>query len=76
MSGGEMTDALQYLADNFDRIARPAVGRYARTAAAADERGLVSVPPEPLASRIPKVALVTVIAGTVLLGLLRWRRAD
>lgn len=75
MSGGEMTDALQYLADNFDRVARPAVGRYARTPAVADERGLVSIPPEPAASRIPKVALATVLAGTVLLGIMRWRRA-
>jgi hypothetical protein len=75
MSGREMTVELQYLAEDFDRIARPARGRYVRQPAIADERGLVSVPPEPAASRIPKAALISLAAGTLLLGLLRGRRA-
>ncbi len=45
VSGSEMLDALQYLADNFDRVARPSHGRYARTPAIAGERGVMSAPP-------------------------------
>ncbi len=72
MSGGEMLDALQYLADNFDRLARPAHGRYARTPAVADERGVVSVPGHGV---LPKVAIIATAAAGLVYGIVRWRRA-
>ncbi|HET7698878.1 MAG TPA: MBL fold metallo-hydrolase [Vicinamibacterales bacterium] len=47
-SGRDLRDELTVLADNFDRLERPAFGRYARQAAVADETGVVMLPPDPL----------------------------
>jgi hypothetical protein len=49
----------------------PSFGRYARRPAVADERGLVSVPPDPL----PKIVAGAVIAAGLAYGLSRTRRA-
>jgi hypothetical protein len=75
MAGPEMMDALRFLADNFDRVARPAHGRYAGHPAVTGERGLVSVPPPGLVY-IRNAALLIgagLAAGAVLLA--RRRRA-
>ncbi|MGE5489423.1 MAG: MBL fold metallo-hydrolase [bacterium] len=73
MAGAEMQTALQYLADNFDRVARPAHGRYVHTPAVASERGLVSVPPAP-GRGMGKVLLGAALASMALYGITRWSR--
>jgi glyoxylase-like metal-dependent hydrolase (beta-lactamase superfamily II) len=73
MAGGEMLDSLQHLADNFDLLARPARGRYARTPAVTDERGSVSLPPA-RGRGAGKVLLGAAVASALLYGLTRWRR--
>jgi glyoxylase-like metal-dependent hydrolase (beta-lactamase superfamily II) len=45
MVGPRMEDALDFLAENFDDIARPTHGRYVRRPATMDERGVVTLPP-------------------------------
>lgn len=45
MVGPEAGAALQYLADQFDIVARPSQGRYVRQPAVTDERGVVRLPP-------------------------------
>jgi glyoxylase-like metal-dependent hydrolase (beta-lactamase superfamily II) len=65
MSGMEAADGLMELARNFDRVARPRFGRYARRAAVADESGVISVPPV-MGSTGAK--LVAATAGGLLLG--------
>jgi glyoxylase-like metal-dependent hydrolase (beta-lactamase superfamily II) len=45
MSGPQLQNGLQSLLDNWNRVARPHFGRYVRSPAVADERGVVSVPP-------------------------------
>lgn len=64
MVGPRMADALEYLADHFDEIARPAHGRYVHTPAVTDERGLVRLPP-PVLGPLQKVAIGAAIAGVV-----------
>ncbi|PYL12252.1 MAG: MBL fold metallo-hydrolase, partial [Verrucomicrobia bacterium] len=46
MKGPEMRGALHILARDFDEIARPKHGRYAREPAHADASGTTSVPPK------------------------------
>ncbi len=46
MEGEELTAGLAHLLRDFDDVAYPAQGRYARQAAVADASGVVSVPPE------------------------------
>ena len=46
MEGPEMRRALQTLARDFDEIARPKHGRYAREPAHADASGITYVPPK------------------------------
>ncbi|WP_345952503.1 MBL fold metallo-hydrolase [Mucilaginibacter sp. PAMB04168] len=43
--GRELQEALRNLADNFEKLAVPAGGRYAEQAAVADESGVTYVPP-------------------------------
>jgi glyoxylase-like metal-dependent hydrolase (beta-lactamase superfamily II) len=58
--GPQMRMALRELASRFSDREAPRFGRYARRAAVTDERGIVSLPPDPL----PKVmAGVAVAAG-------------
>jgi glyoxylase-like metal-dependent hydrolase (beta-lactamase superfamily II) len=45
MVGPRMEDALDFLAENFDDIARPTHGRYVRRPATMDERGVITLPP-------------------------------
>jgi glyoxylase-like metal-dependent hydrolase (beta-lactamase superfamily II) len=68
LEGGAMRKGLHNLAQNFDRVARPARGRYVRQPALADERGVVALPP-PVSSPLPKVALA-LGAGVVLAAVL------
>jgi glyoxylase-like metal-dependent hydrolase (beta-lactamase superfamily II) len=44
----QMHDELMVIANDFDRLERPAFGRYARQPAIADETGVVMLPPDPL----------------------------
>jgi glyoxylase-like metal-dependent hydrolase (beta-lactamase superfamily II) len=52
LRGAPMREALQSLADNFERTAVPHYGRYAKEPAVTDEHGIVRLPPDPF----PKVA--------------------
>ena len=61
--GPQMRMALRELAARFAEREAPRFGRYARRAAVTDERGIVSLPPDPL----PKV-----MAGVVLAAGLAW----
>jgi glyoxylase-like metal-dependent hydrolase (beta-lactamase superfamily II) len=60
MRGEEMLRQLEDLADHFDRLAVPSVGRYVADPARADETGVTHVPPpvvEPIAGAVAAVAL-------------------
>lgn len=46
--GAEVRNELTILANAFDRLERPAFGRYARQPAIADETGVIMLPPDPL----------------------------
>jgi glyoxylase-like metal-dependent hydrolase (beta-lactamase superfamily II) len=46
--GREIRDELMIIANDFDRLERPAFGRYAKQPAIADESGIVMLPPDPL----------------------------
>jgi glyoxylase-like metal-dependent hydrolase (beta-lactamase superfamily II) len=70
-SGPSMRAQLRELAANFDRREVPAFGRYARRPAVTDERGIVSLPPDPL----PKVLAGAVIAAGAAWALAQKRRA-
>ncbi len=74
VAGLEVAGALRYLADNFDRVARPKRGRYVRTPAVADERGVVSVPP-PVYSRARIAAVGGIIAAVLTYLIVRRRSA-
>jgi glyoxylase-like metal-dependent hydrolase (beta-lactamase superfamily II) len=47
-AGAQVRDELAILANSFDRLERPAFGRYAKQPAIADESGIVMLPPDPL----------------------------
>jgi glyoxylase-like metal-dependent hydrolase (beta-lactamase superfamily II) len=64
MSGERLREGLRTLVRNFRELAVPSDGRYVRTPALADERGVVSVPP-PIADPFPKVAAVVTLAAVV-----------
>lgn len=66
LSGDPLREGLQTLLRDFDTVAYPAHGRYARQPAVSDSRGVVSVPPEPKGIS-PKLA--TCVTAGVLLGL-------
>lgn len=65
MRGEEMRQQLDRLARDFDRLAVPHGGRYDKHPAITDERGVISVPPPPLASQLSKLIA---IAGVAALG--------
>ena len=65
MSGAPMRAALRDLASRFEEREVPRFGRYARQPAVTDERGIVSLPPDPL----PKVAAGIAVAAGVAWGL-------
>jgi len=73
MYGKEMQDALQRLAGNFDRAARPARGRYTRATPIAGEGGPAPVPPAQ-GRGTGKVLLGAALASMALYGITRWRR--
>jgi glyoxylase-like metal-dependent hydrolase (beta-lactamase superfamily II) len=64
MAGPRALDALYRLAEDFDDIARPKVGRYVWTPAITDERGTISVPP-PVIGPVPKFLIGTAVCGVV-----------
>jgi glyoxylase-like metal-dependent hydrolase (beta-lactamase superfamily II) len=74
MVGPDAAGALQQLADNFDRYARPARGRYAHTPAYANENGVVSVPP-PVIGPVPKLVAGAALAGIAVWAITRHNRA-
>lgn len=65
MRGEELRTQLADLAGDFDTVARPKVGRYARTPATADATGVRSIPP-PLVSPVVKSLAVAGALGTVI----------
>jgi glyoxylase-like metal-dependent hydrolase (beta-lactamase superfamily II) len=65
MEGETLRAALPALARDFDRVARPAHGRYRDTPAVTDENGVVSVPP-PVPDNFTRVAAG--IGAAVVLG--------
>lgn len=65
MRGAELADGLERLARDFDRVARPARGRYVREPARADESGVRSLPPA-----VPDAAPVALVGGAVAVGVL------
>lgn len=69
LSGAPMRAALRDLASRFEEREVPRFGRYARQPAITDERGIVSLPPDPL----PKVAAGIAVAAGVAWGLAHTR---
>ena len=69
MSGAAMRAALRDLASRFEEREVPRFGRYVRQPALTDDRGIVSLPPDPL----PKVAAGIAIAAGVAWGLAQSR---
>lgn len=69
MRGAQLSEALGALARDFDRVARPAYGRYVREPARADATGVTFVPP-PVPDATPwallgTAALAGLLAATV-----------
>jgi glyoxylase-like metal-dependent hydrolase (beta-lactamase superfamily II) len=69
--GADMRAQLRELAANFDRREVPTCGRYAQRPAITDERGIVSLPPDPL----PRVLAGVAIAAGAAWALSQKRRA-
>jgi len=65
LRGDQMLRDLHELAHDFDRVARPSHGRYARRPAVANIHGVVSVPPRPPLKSSTKLALAGVGAAIV-----------
>ncbi len=68
MAGAELRAGLDRLAEEFDRVARPARGRYVHEAARADASGVVSLPPavrDPLPKIVAGVAAAALLGGTI-----------
>ncbi len=72
--GPRATDALHWLADDFDRVARPSFGRYVRQPAVADERGVNRVPP-PVLGPLPKAMLGAAAGYAIWHAIAKRRRA-
>lgn len=73
MVGPAAAAALQRLAENFDEVARPTVGRYVREPAVAGENGVIRVPP-PVLGPVPKILVGAAIGGAVIYAVARRRR--
>jgi glyoxylase-like metal-dependent hydrolase (beta-lactamase superfamily II) len=63
--GEEMREQLQVLAENFDRMERPRLGRYATQPAIADESGVVMLPPDPLPAYLVGAGAMAAAAGVL-----------
>jgi glyoxylase-like metal-dependent hydrolase (beta-lactamase superfamily II) len=63
LGGAEMREGLRHLAARFEENEVPSVGRYSARPALTDERGIVSLPPDPL----PKL-----VAGVAIAGAMAW----
>ena len=64
--GGEvMRERLHVLAENFDRLERPRIGRYAKQPAIADESGVVMLPRDPLPAFLVGAGAMAAAAGLV-----------
>ncbi len=75
MRGDALADGLRALARDFDRVARPAYGRYVREPARADESGVTYVPP-PVPDATPWALLgVAALAGLLAATVRRDERA-
>ena len=74
LRGYALRDALHYLADNFEREAVPAHGRYVPVPALADEDGVYSIPPPTTRQRVALGVGVGVLASAALAFALRARR--
>jgi glyoxylase-like metal-dependent hydrolase (beta-lactamase superfamily II) len=65
LRGTEMRAALRNLAARFEHDQIPSVGRYARHPAITNERGIVSLPPDPLPKLAAGVAFAAGLACTI-----------
>jgi glyoxylase-like metal-dependent hydrolase (beta-lactamase superfamily II) len=65
MAGAAMRERLYVLAEHFDAIERPRLGRYTRQPALADETGVVMLPPDPLPKILAGAAAIAAAAGVV-----------
>ncbi len=65
MSGPPLTRALQTLARDFDRVARPAHGRYVHEPARMDDSGVRSLPPA-----VPDTTPLALVGGALVAGVL------
>ncbi len=65
MRGDALADGLRALARDFDRVARPAYGRYVREPARADESGVTYLPPP-----VPDATPWALLGAAALAGLL------
>lgn len=74
IAGPEVPGALDFLAANFDQVARPAQGRYVHEPAIANENGVVHLPP-PLVNPAVKIAVGVALAGGLVYGFTRARRS-
>ena len=72
MIGDALADGLRELARDFDRVARPAHGRYVREPARADASGVTSVPP-PVPDATPWALLGTAALAGLLVATVRRR---
>jgi glyoxylase-like metal-dependent hydrolase (beta-lactamase superfamily II) len=64
--GGEkMREQLSTLAEHFDRLERPALGRYAKQPAVADENGVVMLPPDPLPAYLAGAGAMAAAAAII-----------
>jgi glyoxylase-like metal-dependent hydrolase (beta-lactamase superfamily II) len=63
--GTEMRAALRNLAARFDEEHIPRIGRYARRPALTNERGVVSLPPDPLPKLVAGIAVAVGLACTM-----------
>jgi hypothetical protein len=73
--GQEVRDELLSLAEDFDRLERPAFGRYAKQPAIADESGVVMLPRDPLPALLAGAGAMVAAAGLVWAATAAGRRA-
>ncbi len=63
--GEQMREQLSILAEHFDRMERPTLGRYAKQPAVADENGVVMLPPDPLPAYLAGAGAMAAAAAIV-----------
>jgi glyoxylase-like metal-dependent hydrolase (beta-lactamase superfamily II) len=63
--GDEMRRRLSILAEHFDDMERPRIGRYARQPAVADETGVIMLPPDPLPAYLAGAGAMAAVAAVV-----------